>query len=242
MTTGISLVRENTASMQPPRALWVPFPLGRPLGVPRDPAFQQRVIAAALDLLDRPAGPVLEDYPEEAPAVDHESAPACPVSFAKPTASDTWAGRLNNELMTLKPWYDLSLRRRGGRTLTGLSEYSVEENLIKLGEMLDAGQLPKSEFRWFKFAIEDAKAFYLEALTAQPGDYAQDELQRTLWQDTQLGHALRTCHQILDSDPSTRPFARIVAPRQAIEGKEIERQAIERTTPSTHTPPPGDAT
>ena len=36
MTTGISLVRENTASMQPPRALWVPFPLGRPLGVPDD--------------------------------------------------------------------------------------------------------------------------------------------------------------------------------------------------------------
>ena len=32
MTTGISLVRENTASMRPPRALWVSFPLGRPLG------------------------------------------------------------------------------------------------------------------------------------------------------------------------------------------------------------------
>ena len=26
ITTGISLVRENTASMKPPRALWVSFP------------------------------------------------------------------------------------------------------------------------------------------------------------------------------------------------------------------------
>ncbi|MGB1538895.1 MAG: selenoprotein B, partial [Pseudomonadales bacterium] len=60
MTTGISLIRENTASMQPPRALWVSFPLGRPLGKPGDPAFQHRVISAALDLLNRNDGPVLE--------------------------------------------------------------------------------------------------------------------------------------------------------------------------------------
>jgi D-proline reductase (dithiol) PrdB len=234
MTTGISLVRENTLSMQPPRALWVPFPLGRPLGVPNDPGFQHRVIAAALDLLDRPTGPVLEDFPEEAPVVDIEFAAACPVSFAQPKQNDTWQGRLNNEFMTLRPWHDLSLRRRAGRTLTGLSEHSVEENLSKLGKMLDAGQLPSSEFRWLKFAIEDAKAFYIEALTAQPGDYVQEELHRTLWQDTQLGHALRTCHQILDSEPRTRLFAGIVVPRQALEG-----QTIENALP-THPPPPGD--
>lgn len=55
-TTGISLVRENTENMQPPRALWVPFPLGRPLGKPGDAAFQHRVIAAGLALLHREKG------------------------------------------------------------------------------------------------------------------------------------------------------------------------------------------
>ena len=50
-TTQISLVREHTAAMNPPRALWVPFILGRPFGVPNDPAFQRRVLLAVLGLL-----------------------------------------------------------------------------------------------------------------------------------------------------------------------------------------------
>ena len=57
MTTGISLVRENAQSLQPPRSLWVPFPLGRPLGKPGDPEFQLDVIEAALALLARESGP-----------------------------------------------------------------------------------------------------------------------------------------------------------------------------------------
>ncbi|MGA1108472.1 MAG: selenoprotein B, partial [Pseudomonadales bacterium] len=49
-TTGISLVREHTAQLQPPRSLWVSFPLGRPLGIPNDAEFQHAVIKAALEL------------------------------------------------------------------------------------------------------------------------------------------------------------------------------------------------
>ena len=59
--------------MQPPRALWVPFPLGRPLGKPGDAPFQQGVIQAALDLLHRQVGPVLEDYPHDAPTIDDKT-------------------------------------------------------------------------------------------------------------------------------------------------------------------------
>ena len=36
--------------MRPPRTLWVPFPLGRPFGVPDNPAFQRKVLVAALAL------------------------------------------------------------------------------------------------------------------------------------------------------------------------------------------------
>ncbi|MED5581983.1 MAG: selenoprotein B, partial [Pseudomonadota bacterium] len=86
MTTGISLVRENALSLLPPRSLWVPFPLGRPLGAANNPDFQHRVIAASLDLLNRSNGPVLEDFPEEAPDQDHATAMACPVSFIRPTS------------------------------------------------------------------------------------------------------------------------------------------------------------
>ena len=119
MTTGISLVRENAASMQPPRSLWVSFPLGRPLGKPNDAAFQHRVITASLALLKQESGPILEDFPEDAPEVSIESTPACPVSFAKPKDADTWRGRLMSELASLQPWYAMGRRRRGGRTLVG---------------------------------------------------------------------------------------------------------------------------
>ena len=82
-TTGISLVREHTEAMAPPRALWVPFPLGRPLGAAGDAAFQHRVIAAALALLDRPEGPVLEDFPDAAPEDGSGEPWSCPVRFAR---------------------------------------------------------------------------------------------------------------------------------------------------------------
>ena len=61
-TTQISLIREHTERVRPPRALWVPFELGRPLGLPDDSELQTRVLMAALRLLEAGDGPVLEDF------------------------------------------------------------------------------------------------------------------------------------------------------------------------------------
>ena len=221
MTTGISLVRENTESMQPPRALWVSFPLGRPLGKPGDAAFQHGVIAAALALLTRERGPVLKDYPVDLDTdTDTEApAPACPVSFVKVAEERaTWAERLSRELTELAPWYELGLRRRG-RTLVGVSASGVEENAAKLGGLLDAGAAP-DDLKWFKHAIEDLKAFYLEALTAQPGVHDASAVQQRFWQETGMGKALlaffdRYQHS---GDRALQYVARMIAPREAIGG------------------------
>ena len=86
-TTQISLIREHSERIRPPRALWVPYELGRPFGVPGDAAFQTGVLRAVLALLEAPAGPVLADYPVEAPAADSdasESGWACPIPLASP--------------------------------------------------------------------------------------------------------------------------------------------------------------
>ena len=65
-TVAISLIRPQTENTKPPRALWVPFELGRPFGPPSDPTFQKRVILAALRLLERVRGPVIiEDFPDD---------------------------------------------------------------------------------------------------------------------------------------------------------------------------------
>jgi hypothetical protein len=217
MTTGISLVRENVISMKPPRSLWVTFSLGRPLGVPNDPAFQHRVTAAALDLLNRDQGPVLEDFPEDAPAASHKTAPVCPVTFPVVTDESTWRGQLRSELSCLKPWYELGLRRRNGRTLVGVSDLPVIENINKLGDYLDTEKLPTTELHWFKHAIEDAKMYYLEALTGQPGDYNENKIHQILWHETRLGAGLTHFYRKFNADPKLHPFARIVIPREAID-------------------------
>ena len=61
-TVSISLLREITEIIHPPRALHVPFTMGYPLGAPHDSALQQRVIAAALALLERTDVPVLTEF------------------------------------------------------------------------------------------------------------------------------------------------------------------------------------
>ena len=213
MTVSIALVRENAESLQPPRSLWVSFPLGRPLGVPNDVAFQQRVIDAALTLLGREHGPVLEDYGEDVPEIPTEIAPACPVSFSRDDSS--WQNRLISELGTLQPWYQMGLRRRQGRTLFGVTDCSIQEIMQRLAEDLDNQQLP-ADLVWFKSAIEDAKAYYLEALTAQPGQYDQVKLYQTLWHDTQFGAGLRWFYDQFAADEKLSGFAVIVLPREAL--------------------------
>ena len=61
-TVSISLLREVTAQIKPPRALFVPFPMGFPLGEPNNAELQHQVIAAALRLMGRNDVPVLESY------------------------------------------------------------------------------------------------------------------------------------------------------------------------------------
>ena len=63
----ISLIREQTEAVRPPRALWVPFALGRPLGVAGDPGFQKEVLRASFAMLESAVEPTIEDYPIEAP-------------------------------------------------------------------------------------------------------------------------------------------------------------------------------
>jgi hypothetical protein len=61
-TVSISLLREVTDILKPPRALFVPYRLGFPLGEADNPNLQHRVIAAALALLERNDVPVIENY------------------------------------------------------------------------------------------------------------------------------------------------------------------------------------
>lgn len=61
-TTSITVLKEVTQKVKPPRALAVPYALGYPLGKPDDIELQTRILRAAFALLDTPGPPpVLTD-------------------------------------------------------------------------------------------------------------------------------------------------------------------------------------
>ena len=203
-TTQISLIRIHTERTQPPRALWVPFELGRPLGVPNDAAFQKRVLAAAFALLDAPAGPVLVDYPEDVPDValdldaDVMEGMVCPIDWpASPDESapvSEWERALIREIQSLAPWYDLAVHTRG-RTTVGPSGLSIETAAAFFAAFLEDQSAPAprddmSKGQVLKLAYEDIKAYYGEAITAQPGYHTSQRVEDWLFNETVFGKML----------------------------------------------------
>jgi hypothetical protein len=220
-TTQISLVREHTEVIRPPRALWVPFMLGRPLGVPNDVVFQRRVLLAALHLLEEPSGPILRDFPDDAPngARDEEEGAACPVNFSRPQPTGdgphALAHALAQEIAQLQPWHDLALRRRGGGT-SGLSGLTPEAAGVFIVAFLSTRE--PQNYRpdqalglSLKHACDDLRAFYEEAATAQPGSLSAAELESWYYFGTVAGEVLRELRRVCltSEDKSIRLFAEL---------------------------------
>lgn len=207
-TASISLVREQTERVRPPRALWVPYALGRPLGSAEDPEFQRNVIRAALAMLHAATEPTIEDYPVEAPAEAGPEEWACPISLAPASgaATDGHTGRLLAEVARLRPW-SAETRAARGRTLFGASGAApdqVKEVAQALGQVADTGDLdypPPGAVAWafampllIRHLADDLRTFYHEAIAAQPGPGApnHDALNRWIFGGTALGEALTT--------------------------------------------------
>ena len=217
-TTQISLIRMHSEKIRPPRALWVPFELGRPLGQPNDAAFQTRVLRACLGLLDAGSGPVLEDYPEDVPAearIEDMTGMVCPISLPPLPSDDSEATEaLLAEIGRMQPWYEMAVEQRN-RTTVGISELALDEAarfLTAFVETEDAPS-PRPEIEtgpMLKYACEDLKAFYSEAMSAQPGMSSSLAVEHWLWNETALGRTLWQLREAnTDSaDDYTRTFAR----------------------------------
>ncbi|MEM7537821.1 MAG: hypothetical protein AAF639_36965 [Chloroflexota bacterium] len=196
-TVVVALIREHAEMIRPPRALWVPFPLGRPFGAPNNEHQQREVLRQALALLEAPSGPVLVDFQGEDKGLveDSEMVWACPVRFD--TASDENEGlseRVAAELVLLRPWYDLALEQRG-RTTVGLASASVDTTAawlgaFAMGEEPSAPSVGESLTDTLRWSAEDLKSFYFEAATAQPGATGP-ALETWFWEQSAAGEMLR---------------------------------------------------
>jgi len=226
-TAQISLIREQTAAIKPPRALWVPFMLGRPFGAPNEPDFQRRVLHALLALFERSAGPVLEDFPEDAPAASEDSAGfACPVSFAaaKPAENGLVAAVLD-EIAELGPWYELARRRRG-RTTVGVFGPGVEAAARHVVSYLKGAPEAPANQAWsagmaVKRACDDLKAYYYEAVAAQPGNLDAKAIENWFWAETAAAQALLAIRNycLKSDDESLKPLGKLsLIPRFVTDG------------------------
>ncbi len=214
-TAGISLIREHTEQIKPPRALWVPFELGRPFGPPNDPEFQLGVLRSLLGLFAEPSGPVLRDYPIDAPsrAADDEVW-ACELPLPPLEDASTPEERLRvsflQEIGLIRPWYDEALREHG-RTAVGLSGLPADRideaaAFVAAWAVGETPALPEGvvgpELGALRFMADDLKSFYLEAASVQPGARTamSRELNSWLFHDTWFGQALYDVRDRLTSE------------------------------------------
>jgi len=195
-TVALGAVRAQMEKTRPPRGLWTPSQLGRPLGEPGDPAFQRRVLMAALGLLERTDGPViLEDFHEDPPGwADNPawSAPAVPLPVSLPTTPEAWEHAFAEELRQLMPAWRRA-RARFGRTTTGLSFQQPDAWPAFAAQCL-AGALPTVEgyetaALALRFLCDDIKAFHGEAAQADGPAPSSQQVDTWFWRRT-VGGAL----------------------------------------------------
>jgi len=85
-TVLVGFVREHMEAINPPRSLFLDFPMGRGMGKPNDPEFQNKVIRAAFDLFEAQNGPVLENFSEVIPVRDGRMGYALPPELVLSTS------------------------------------------------------------------------------------------------------------------------------------------------------------
>ena len=209
-TVAISLIRAQTENTKPPRALWVPFELGRPFGPPNDAAFQKRVILAALRLLERERGPVIiEDFPEDDPRERPD--PGWRAPFAKADLDDgsaAWlAAALVDESAQVETVYRRACKDRG-RTIVGLSGLSIGDAGRYMagwlqGQTPDSPSAKMSAVLTLRFAVDDLKAAYIEVALSGSAKPSSKQLGDWFWNDTAAGaaiFALRGMHLTSEDD------------------------------------------
>ncbi|MGE0769212.1 MAG: hypothetical protein AB7L90_22435 [Hyphomicrobiaceae bacterium] len=205
-TTVVGLVRPHLEKARPPRSLFVPFQLGRPLGEPDDPAFQLRVLRHALGLLERTDGPViLEDFPDDPPGWSELAGwqPSVALHAGRPAAaadSETWTTAFRGELAHLAPYYQRAMARHG-RTTVGLSRLPTEAWPDFAVAFLDGSLpapplgLPTSAIA-LRFLSDDIKAFYGEAVQADGPRPASRQIDQWFWRKTVAGALLQALRRV----------------------------------------------
>jgi hypothetical protein len=210
-TVAIALIRPQAENTKPPRALWVPFELGRPIGPPSDPAFQKRVIVTALGMLVVGGGPVrIIDFPDDDPRAQPDPVwqpPFIPAVVAN-SSIESLASRQEAEILLLQEAHRRWIAQYG-RSTVGLSGLSIGEAARYVADWL-RGKAPPSSRDGFsaplilRFAVDDLKAYSLEAAGAGAARPSSRQIADWFWNTTATGAALYALREFLQTQEDER--------------------------------------
>ncbi|MGA8760031.1 MAG: hypothetical protein WB611_27675 [Stellaceae bacterium] len=210
-TVAIALIRPQAENTKPPRAMWVPFELGRPFGPPNDPGFQKRVVLAALGMLVEDGGPVrIIDFPDDDPRAQPDPVwrpPFMPATVANGDA-ELLASRLEAEILLLQSAHRRWIEQHG-RTTVGLTGLPIGDCARYVADWM-RGKAPPSPRDGFsaplilRFAVDDLKAFCLEAAAAGTAKPSSRQLTDWLWNATATGAAIHALRKMLQAHEDDR--------------------------------------
>ena len=197
-TVVVGFVREHMEVIKPARGLFLDFPMGRSMGKPNEPEFQNQVIRAAFKLFEAPMGPVLENFSEIIPVRDGRMSYALPpeLVLSKSDIGDVNAllAEVEAEVEELRPDYEAAAESRG-RTTVGASELSIPDYARFIAEFV-RGNIPKSPRKglpaipMLKLVVEDLEAYYTETRTYRDNVDDLELMGKWFWEETKAGRLL----------------------------------------------------
>jgi hypothetical protein len=216
-SVAIALIRAQAEHTRPPRALWVPFELGRPIGPPNIAGFQKRVVFAALGLLATKRHPsLIVDFPDDDPR-------EAPDSSWNPPSAPAPAEAFEAEMRALAPLYAQSCTERA-RSTVGLSGLPPAEFGAYIAGWL-RGEAPPSPIDGMspslalRFAIDDLKAYTLEAAIAGGARPSSKQLGDWLWNQSASGAAIRALRErLIAGDERQQAVAAFFVPAVRLPG------------------------
>ena len=197
-TVLVGFVKEHIQAIKPPRALWLDFPMGRPLGKPNDPEYQKKIIRSAFDLFNESSGPVLRDFPDVIPVKDGRMGYALPVDLVinkKDIGNiDLLVEEVKAEIKNLGPEYKKALSFRE-RTTVGASEMMISDYIDYIS-LFVKGEIPKSPRKGIgpvpllKLVVEDLQAYYTETITFRDKIDDFEKIGTWFWEETKAGRLI----------------------------------------------------
>jgi len=212
-TAALISVRSVAERMQPPRALYCEFPLGRPLGKPGDADFQRGVLTMALGMVESASEPTLMVHPEVIEADTQ------PLVCALPPRFDPDVHPAVDEARGLRRAFDRSVDRRGvtsvGRVLTPDEIGDALERFVRIADgeaWADVGIAPAD----FISTVHDIRTYYEEAALELvdgpvPGGRAAEEW---FYEKTEAGAAIMGARRAMRTAEAPHPLWFYLAPAQ----------------------------